>query len=201
MPTTRALHGHSSRERDEMASLVAEATKTLVRTIGRLSRSARRQLVEEGNGAHILLETVLHPSILESTRTRSPWLPALLRGVEQRRILLQSEGGSLSGEEVAKALGISRQAVDKQRRRGQLLAVRAGGTWRYPAWQLADGAALPHLAAVMRVLHQQSPWTIMAFLLSRNVRLASRRPLDLLRKGTADSVLRAAEAYGEHGAA
>jgi len=201
MSATHALHAHSTRERDEMATLVAEATKTLVRTIGRLSGPARRQLLKEADGAHILVETVLHPSILESTRARSPWLPALLRGVEQRRILLQSDGGSLSGEEVAKALGISRQAVDKQRRRGHLLAVRAGGTWRYPAWQIAEGAALPSLAAVMRVLQRQSPWTVMAFFLSRNARLASRRPLDLLRKGTADAVLRAAEAYGEHGAA
>lgn len=201
---TRAVRGHyrnAALESDEITTLIGEATKTLVRTIGKLSRPVRRRLLKEGDGAHVLIEAALHPAILESARGSSPLLPALLRGVKQRRVLLHAEGGSFSGEEIAKALGISRQAVDKQRRQGRLLAVRDGATWRYPAWQIANGDPLPSLTAVLHILHEQSPWTIMAFLLSRNVRLGSRRPLDLLRKGRVEPILKAAEAYGEHGAA
>jgi len=201
---TRTPHPHrgaAALERDELTTLIGEGTKALALAIAKLARPLRQRLVEEGDGAGVLIEAALHATLLATPAKQSPLLPALLRGVKERRTLLQAEGGSLSGEQVATALGISRQAVDKQRQRGRLLAVRERAAWRYPAWQLADGGALPGLPEILRILHGQSPWTILAFLLSRNARLGSRRPLDLLRRGSVDPVSRAAEAYGEHGAA
>ncbi len=191
----------AARERDEIATLVAAGTKTLVGAVVKLTPPVRRRLLQEGEGANVLLAAVMHPTVLERATERSPLLPALLRGVRQRRELLMAEGGSLSAEVLAKVLGISRQAVDKQRRRGQLVAIRDGATWRYPAWQIADGAPLPGLKPILTALRGDSPWTILAFLLSRNTRLGQRRPIDLMRRGEVKPVLRAAKAYGEHGAA
>jgi helix-turn-helix protein len=196
----RTHRGGATLESDEISTLIGEGTKTLARTLGKLTRPLRQRLLKEGDGAYIVIEAALHPTVLASAIKQSPLLPALLRGVKQRRTLLQAGGGSLSGDEIAAALGISRRAVDKLRRQGRLLAVRDGGTWRYPAWQIADGDLLPGLTRILRALHEQSPWTIMAFLLSRSMRLGSRRPLDLLRRGRVEPVLKAAESYGEHGA-
>jgi hypothetical protein len=39
------------------------------------------------------------------------------------------------------------------------------------------------------------------FFLAGNLRLAKRRPLDVLREGDVAPVVRAAQAFGEHGAA
>jgi hypothetical protein len=39
------------------------------------------------------------------------------------------------------------------------------------------------------------------FFLAKNVRLDGDRPLDRLRRGDVDPVVRAARAFGEHGAA
>jgi len=186
---------------DEIAALVAAGTRTLVRAVVKLRPPVRRRLLREGEGANVLLEAAMHPTVLERAAEPSPLLPALLRGVKQRRDLLSAEGGSLSGEALARVLGITRQGVDKQRRRGQLLAVRDGASWQYPAWQIVDGTALPGLKPVLGALREQSPWTILAFLLSRNARLEERRPLDLLRQGEVEPVLRAARAFGDHGAA
>jgi hypothetical protein len=191
----------STSEGDEIAALVAEGTKTLVRAVTALAPSLRHRLVREGRGTDVLLTAAMHSPVLERTREQSPLLPALLRGVQQRRQLSSAEGGMLSADLFAKALGVSRQAVDKQRRRGQLLAVRAGNVWRYPAWQIADGAVLPGLRRVLALLPGQSAWTVIAFCLSRNMRLGGRRPLDLLRRGDLHPVLSAARAFGEHGAA
>ncbi len=200
---TRAAHPHRSAalERDEITTLIGEGTKALALAVANLARPVRHRLVRDGDGARVLIEAALHSTALPAAAKQSPLLPALLRGAEQRQTLLRADGGSLSGEQTATALGVSRQAVDKQRQRGRLLAVREGAAWRYPAWQLADGRVLPGLPEVLRVLRVQSPWTVMAFVLSRNARLGSRRPLDLLRRGSAEPVVRAAEAYGEHGAA
>ncbi len=200
---TRATHPHrgAALERDEIMTLVGEGTKALALAVAKLARPLRHRLVQEGDGAGVLIEAALHSTVLAHGAKQSPLLPALLRGVQQRRTLLRAEGGSLSGGQVATTLGISRQAVDKQRQRGRLLAVREGAAWRYPAWQLSGGGVLPGLPEVLRILRRESPWTILAFLLSRNARLGARRPLDLLRRGSVEPVTRAAEAYGEHGAA
>lgn len=137
-------------------------------------------------------------------KSTHPLAASLMRGVERRRHLLAMEDGTASGQEFADALGISRQAVDKRRRAGALLAVPTGsGDWRYPRWQLKEGKVLRGLEEVMAALGRLSPWTRMDFFLSPDERLGGRRPLDALRKGDKgeiDLVMQSARAEGEHGA-
>jgi hypothetical protein len=134
--------------------------------------------------------------------TKDPLARARLRGVLAMRELLSGDGGALAGNEVADLLGISRQAVDKRRKAGQLIAVelpRRG--LLYPAWQFVEAGALPGLARVLAALGAHDAWAQARFFVSRNGRLANRRPLEVLKGGELDAVLRAAEAFGEHGAA
>jgi hypothetical protein len=115
--------------------------------------------------------------------------------------LLKAEGGSLSPAQAARLLGVTRQAIDKQRRSGRLLAVDVGRRWRYPAWQIHNGRLLTGLRETLTALRAPAPWTKVAFFLNRNPRLRSRRPLDALRRGQVNAVVGAARAYGRHGAA
>lgn len=134
--------------------------------------------------------------------TEDPLARARLRGVIAMRELLSGNGGALTGGEVAVLLGISRQAVDKRRKAGQVLAVelpRRG--LRYPTWQFVESGMLPGFVEALATLHGHDAWAQARFFVSRNPRLAKRRPLDVLRKGDVDAVLRAAEAFDEHGAA
>lgn len=135
-------------------------------------------------------------------REKNPLALARLRGQQARLALLSSEGGILSAAQVAELLNISRQAVNKRRQTGQLLALPVGRRrFAYPAWQLAAGETLPGLEAVLERLADHDPWMQGRFFLMANQRLGDRRPLDELRQGNVEAVIAAAAVYGEHGAA
>ncbi|NOY27699.1 MAG: hypothetical protein GXP62_17685 [Oligoflexia bacterium] len=122
--------------------------------------------------------------------------------VRRRRKLLRAEGGTLGATEIAELLGISRQAVDKRRRAGQLLAVNTGRRgYRYPVWQLTQGGALTGLELVLDALGRFDPWIRFSFFLQPHPALGEdgRRPLDLLREGDVEPVLGAARTLGEQG--
>jgi hypothetical protein len=119
-----------------------------------------------------------------------PLAPALARNVEHRQTLLTLAGGALSADEAGRILGITRQAVDKRRRTGALLAVREGSDWRYPACQFADGEVVAGIPDVVRGFGPASPWVALDFLLAPDTVLAGRTPLEALKAGDRDEVLR-----------
>jgi len=130
-----------------------------------------------------------------------PLAEARLRGIEARQRLLTAEGGTLGVQEVAPLLNISRQAVYKRYRAGRLLAVDCGRHgYAFPAWQFVPGGVLPGLAEVLEALSDLDPWMKLAFFLSENVALKGKSPLDALRRGRFQDILRSAELYGQHGA-
>jgi hypothetical protein len=57
---------------------------------------------------------------------------------------------SLSGSEVARMLGVSRQAVNQRAGRGSLLAIADGQGVRYPGWQFRDGSPVRGLRDLVR---------------------------------------------------
>lgn len=145
---------------------------------------------------------------IEAWRRQDPLAGAKLRGLQAQGRLLAAEGGALTGAQVAEALGISRQAVDKRRRAGSLLAVQTGRRgYAYPAWQLdprGPGGVLSGFNLVLRELGRDgvhSPWTCLSWFLAGDARLRGARPLDALRKGRVAAVRAAAAAFGEQGAA
>jgi hypothetical protein len=126
----------------------------------------------------------------------------LARGILARKELELAEGGSLSAEEVANALGRTRQGIDYLRREGSIVAWRTTqGKWRYPAWQLTNqGGLLPGVRESLKALNTHSEWEPMIFFLSPRESLEGKRPLDLLRAGRIQDAVAAAERYGGHGA-
>lgn len=119
-----------------------------------------------------------------------PLAPSLARNVAHRQTLLTLAGGAMSADEAGRILGITRQAVDKRRRAGALLAVREGSDWRYPACQFDNGEVVVGIPDIVRGLGSTSPWVTLDFLLAPDTVLAGRTPLEALRAGERDPVLR-----------
>jgi hypothetical protein len=127
---------------------------------------------------------------------------AKLRGIEYRRRILEKLGGTLSAEEVAELIGISRQAVDKRRSQNHLIGLTQGRRgYAYPAFQFEDGKTLAGLRDVLDALSGHDPWMQSIFFANGNDRLNGVTPLEALRQGKFASIVLAAQAYGEQGAA
>lgn len=152
-----------------------------------------------GNPEHVALVRLLeHPEFIAGLRTSDPLAPARLRGLAVQRRLLALEGGSVSSQQMAALLGISRQAIDKRRKRGTLIGLDLGRRgYVYPVWQVD----LPGLPEVLARLGGLSPWGQLGFFLATNAWLDDRSPLAALRAGDLDAVLRAADLHGDHVAA
>jgi hypothetical protein len=126
---------------------------------------------------------------------------ALARGAKARRELEDAEGGSHSSEELAGLFGVTRQAVDQQRKSRKLVAwMNKDGNWRFPVWQISKvGKPYDRLGEILSAL-PGDPWSDMLFFLRENRYLpAGERPLDLLRRGDVETVRLAALRYGRHG--
>ena len=128
---------------------------------------------------------------------------ALSRGLEARQQLAEAEGGSLSSDEAARLLGISKTAVLKRLEAGRLLAWREERLQaaRFPRWQFDQhGQVLAGLEAVLEILNREErldAWGKVLFFLQTKNSLGEKRPLDLLRESSLDGVRLAAEAYVE----
>ncbi len=150
----------------------------------------------------VLIRALSSGELLQDLVRAEPLAPAFIRGIEARTRLLEDHGGSLTAEQVAANLGISRQAVEKRRRAGKLLAVTTGRHgYRYPVWQFSKSGTIPGLEDVLGVLAPHDEWMQMAFFLGEDSVLDGRTPLDSLLAGRRAEVLDAALSYGEHGAA
>jgi hypothetical protein len=124
-----------------------------------------------------------------------------LKGLRAKSELLKKEGGVITSSQVAELLGISRQAVDKRRRKGKLLAVSLGKRgYFYPVWQFFENGVLPGFDILMNLLEPYDPWMKMIFMLNANHRLGNQSPLEKLREGHLDEVFKAAQVTGEQGA-
>ena len=96
----------------------------------------------------------------------------------------------LSGEALGRLLGISRQAVDDRRRRGELLALDGPSRGlRYPAWQITeDGHVVPGLAALLARLGGR-PWAAHRFLVAEHPDGSGRPVHTLLHEGRVEEAL------------
>lgn len=118
-----------------------------------------------------------------------------LEADENRARLLRE---SVSAAEAGRLTGRSRQAVERQRRDGRILALRVGRQWRYPAWQFdADGPGglVPCLSEVVASLFR-SPAGAAAWLTTPRPELDGDTPLRRLERRDAEPVLRLAEQLG-----
>jgi hypothetical protein len=110
-----------------------------------------------------------------------PLAALIARGAGQKLELLKQAGGVLSVSDVARLLRISRQAVDKRRREGKLLAVARGADYAYPACQFDDDQVVPGLTQLLGHIGRGPTWATLAFLVTPDDRLGELAPLAVLR--------------------
>jgi len=130
-----------------------------------------------------------------------PFVEAMSRGATVKRELLESAGGGLTSSQVATALGITRQAVDKRRSRRALLAVPNGsGEYLYPACQFVSDGVIPGVEGVLHAFSIRSPWTQLSVLLAPAPALAGMTILEALKAGNVENAIRVAASFGEQAA-
>jgi hypothetical protein len=114
---------------------------------------------------------------------------------------LTSAGGGLTARQLASALGITRQAVDKRRGRRALLAVPNGsGEYLYPACQFTADGVIPGLEEVLRAFQIQSPWTQLSVLLASAPALGGKTIIEALKSGVVETPIAIARSFGEQAA-
>jgi hypothetical protein len=180
-------------------------TSRVLNAIARVVTEGEEQSLTAAAGAasdfEVLLQVLERPDVL-AVLDEEPLTAARLRGLRYRETLLNAEGGTVSSSEAGEILGISRQAVDKRRRAGQLLGLSLGRRgYAYPVWQFDPKAGtLAGLEDVLAALEGFDSWMQAAFMLNPNTRLDGEAPLEALHRGEVERVKRAARVYGEQGA-
>jgi hypothetical protein len=130
-----------------------------------------------------------------------PFLEAMARGAAIKRDLLTGAGGGLTSSQVASALGITRQAVDKRRGRRALLAVPNGsGEYVYPACQFTSDGVIGGLEEVLRAFEIRSPWTQLSVLLASAPALGGKTILQALKSGEIERAIAIVRSFGEQAA-
>jgi hypothetical protein len=130
-----------------------------------------------------------------------PFVEAMALGAATKQGLLTSGGGGLTSSQVASALGITRQAVDKRRIRHALLAVPNGsGEYLYPACQFTSTGVIPALEEVIRAFQIRSPWTQLSALLAPAPALGGKTILEALKSGAIERAIAIAASFGEQAA-
>lgn len=198
----------SRRKSGGIQTIFVERARRAVTDLERLPVSILKEAVTASTDLEVVLKALQSPeAIAGSALGNDPWQQARLRGLRASRELLASAGGGLTSKQVAELLGITRQAVDKKRKEGKLLALRLGSRgYAYPASQLTKQGVLPGWTEVLAILRhhdprQEDPWRGLIFLMSPNSYLGGESPLQRLLAGDTAAVLRAAGSFGEHGAA
>jgi hypothetical protein len=130
-----------------------------------------------------------------------PLAEAFARGAQLQQEMLEQAGGAWSARQVAAHLGVSRQAVDKRRKRGTLLAVESAGSYAFPACQFTASGVLPGLPEVLQAIDSPNGWTKLSLLLSDTLRGREQTVIDALRNGDLEDALHAARTWGTQGAA
>jgi len=199
----RQLHADSApaprKKTSAIRSAFWERSLRAITELQSLDETKLAEAVQAPTDYSVLLSALNTEEALATMRAYDPLASARIRGLEAKRELVEAEGGCLSSAEMAKALRITRQAVDKRRKEGQLLAVELGKKgFRYPAWQMG----LPNLEKVLGALGDRDGWERLAFFLNPSALLDDRTPLDILqeRGHPIGDVLLAASVYGEQGA-
>jgi hypothetical protein len=187
-------------DRPDRAAFLARALNGLADVVPALGVRTLDEAVRASSDYEALSDAVNSPDVATAWQASDPLAAARQREVVMKRQLLESEGGALTVAEVAKRLGISKQAIDKRRRAGKLLALETSRGFLYPAWQFGDDRVLPGMERVLGAL-DAPPWTQASWFLTCDSRLGDLRPIDVLRHCEAERVERAAAAYGEQGAA
>lgn len=156
------------------------------------------QIINTPEGLSSLIDNLLSLEFLEKLEQKDPLLEAKLKGIKAKQELLNYQGRrALTSEEVAIYLNMTRQAVDKRRKQNKLLGILLGKRgYRYPAWQFDDGRVLAGWEQVLANMEHLDDWSKLIFMVTGDIRLDGKTPLECLQKAQVEQVILAAKSYG-----
>jgi hypothetical protein len=177
----------------------------VLRAVRSLEDDLPLALIEEASSAStdqlVVLEALCSAPWVSELEEKDPIAAAKLRGLKHRQEILQEAGGTLTGQEVADLLNLSRQAVDKRRAANQLLALTQGKRgYNYPSFQFHEGKTLAGMEETLKAFPSLDPWMKLSFFTTPDERLGGQSPIDRLRQGESALVAKLAGTYGEQGA-
>jgi len=182
-------------------AFLARAINALAELTPQLDESSLGNATGARSNYGVLLSVLETPIVEHELEGEDLLAPARIRGIRARWDLLQESGPPLTAGQAASLLHITRQAVDKRRQAKQLLALTTGRRgYLYPSWQFDGEGVLAGFPRALQAIDTEDPWGQASFFLDGNIYLGGASPLAELRLGNVDAVLRAASAYGEHGA-
>src|SRR6266567_2087799 len=196
-----STRGHSAETARE--ALAQAFLKRSVKMLERVSSSASSEALKSAlssptdvGGVATLLSD-LAPLDVDLSSV-DPFVEAMALGAAIKQELLTSGGGGLTSSQVASALGITRQAVDKRRTRHTLLAVPSGsGDYVYPACQFTADGVIPGFEDVLRAFRIRSPWTQLSVLLAPAPALGGKTIVEALKSGAIERAIAIAASFGE----
>ena len=208
------IESHPDADHRHFTTVLRELTTTkhpafysrVLRAFRRLENDLPSTLIDDATAAPsdylVAVEALTSASETTQLIVEDPFIAAKFRGLKRKQQMLETAGGTLTSEQAAEVLGISRQAVDKRRAAIQLLALTQGRRgYSYPSFQFEDGKPITGLEEVLAELKELDPWMQMVFFTSPNERMGDKTPLERLKKGLVSEVRAAATGFGEQGAA
>jgi hypothetical protein len=160
----------------------ARASAALKQIAKHADEQSLQRAVAAPTDAGAVARAISDSTVMTSAVAELDPLAALIaKGAEQKLELLKQAGGVLSVSDVARLLRISRQAVDKRRREGKLLAVARGADYAYPACQFDDDQVVLGLPELLGHIGREPTWATLAFLVTPDARLGELAPLAVLR--------------------
>lgn len=177
------------------------AGRILARAIGGVSEERLAAALKAPNDAGFVMEMLASEAAFREPDRYGGLDAARQRGrVAAAEIL--SRPDMLSSDDMASRLGMTRQGIDKRRRKGELFALQGERRgYVYPGWQVGEnGRVVPGLTEVLAAL-PGGPWTQYRFFVTHHGSLGDRTAAEALRAGDLQAVLAAAEDFGEQGGA
>ncbi len=183
--------------------LLDSALLTAIDRVSAIPQSEVSELLKKirksGNPKALIIDEVLTHDI--PSRNVAALERAFERG-ERSKAEILAQPDMLTGQQLAKLLGMSRATVDLRRQQDKLLAVDFGSKRgvRYPAWQaeiLLDPDKRKVFEQALAKLSKLSPWSRYRFFMMSSAALGSSSPMHRFKNAAYEKIVEAAEAWAE----
>lgn len=202
------LSGLPEGERRSLAEAVLGRTLPLLRRLVEVATASElKESLTAPTDVGTLSRLLADAAVQAEVQALDPLAEAAARGARAKEELLERSGGAWNADEVAAHLHVTRQAVNKRRKAGTLLAVEAGVNFLYPRCQFTEAGVLEHLPEVLRAMDTTSGWMKLELLFTYTLRTTPERAgkpretiLEAVRHGRKQDALHAARTWGKQGA-
>lgn len=164
-------------------AFLERAQNAIQRLADEMSEDMLERALAAGSDVGTIARVISNPQLNDPALLIDPLAPSRARALQHRREVAKEAGAMLSASEASSLLNISRQALDKRRNSGAVLAVRVGSDWKYPELQFQESSPLSRLKDIIKAHHGVDGWVILDSIIGVDHAYRNRSIMDLLREG------------------